>query len=795
MTFEVKTFEELVTEMKINLVNNVDEINDLNVGAVIDTIVTTFGNSLEGLYDDLNAVYAGSRISTALTTDLDELGSLVGVDRDLGVKSLGTVTFKATTSPGADLTILKDSQVSTQPNTTETQLVYNVIADTIFYDTLTAESHNFLSGTYFYKMDQRFINTVTTITGTSSSAAVTLVEDTDFEIIKVTDSTYEDDFSGTLIDNTTLVMLNDCDDDTEGTWTLDGTAIAPADNAVTFYQGTGSLDLTATVPGTQLIYKYERDTSIDASGLSMLTDIYIKHPDVLAKISNITIMASSDSSYINNYSKDFAAADLVVGWNKLISTVGDGDTVSVLNIDDAKIQYYKITIDLSSSTTIAAGYLLIDNICFATIEEYEGDIIKIYKTSGTALKQPDDSTNFLVTYKPLSVEVDVEAALVGSDYNVGVGKVVYKISSFIGITNINNYEVFINGSAIETDTVYRSRVQEASELTNVATTDAIRNNVLALSYIKNCTILDIPDRETLSEPQTFLDAAPNFRLNNLVPVNASVIVFSDLVAEITTPVTTTLNGGISDSAMSIVLTDSSSMADFGIIEIGTEKIYYSANNGSTTLTVGTLADGVTTGRGHFGTTAAAHLTAAATTLMSYENGLDFDMSTYFEVEFDSTKNNPVDSTTVYVDYDYEAVGFFDALVTGTSGELTATQLTSTETLIDTVKSAGIQYTLSQPTYIDIGIDIDISLEDGYVLSDVSSDVKTSIAAYIATLNIGDDVFVSKIIQAALTITGINDAEITDIEKDSVSTGSIANVVIAADESAVSSVDLIIVSEA
>jgi uncharacterized phage protein gp47/JayE len=789
MTFTVKTFDELVTEMKINLVNNVDEINDLNVGAVIDTVISTFGNSLEGLYEDLNVVYEGSRISTATETDLDELGSLVGLTRSAGVKSTGVVTFKASASPGANITILENSQISTQPNTTETQLVFNVLEDTVFYDTITDESHLFLSGNYDYKLNQRFINTITTLTATSGGGAETLVENTDFEIIKTTDSDYDTVFDGEIISNADLVSFNDCDDKTEGTW-VRGEEVNTAaldDYATEHYQGTSCLTLGTLNPTTEMEYTYTKDSTIDASDLSAFTYLFIRNSTVLSKIVSVKIEYASDVDFINSIYRTFSDELVAEEWNKLELTVGDSYTSATGNFDDARVKYFRITVTMNAGSEIsgASGDILLDNLFFSSYEIYTGDIIRFDKDSAIV---PDNNTNFLTTYKPLSVEVNAEAVKVGSEYNVAAGKVVYKISPFPGITSIYNYETFTDGLPEETDDIFRTRVQEASELTNVATVSAIRNNVLSLPAIKTCSIIDMPEKETLGETHIYNDGTAKFRLMNLSPIAGSIIVYDISRSNVLTD----LDGGIDDDDMVITLTDSSSFPDYGIVKIDDELIYYdSKDDGTNTLNVGTLLDGTTTGRAHNGTTAAAHLNEADVNLLSYIEDTDFELNDYFEVEFKGI-DDPTNEDVLLCDYLYEAVGFFNVYVTGLEGELTASQLETVDDLVDSIRSAGIQYEVLQPDYVSISSTIDITLEDGYLLSDVDVDIKTAVSEYINSLDIGYNVLLSKIIQAVFTIEGVSDVEITAIAKDAVPVSPVANVTVGDDEKAVSTTALITV---
>jgi hypothetical protein len=185
------------------------------------------------------------------------------------------------------------------------------------------------------------------------------------------------------------------------------------------------------------------------------------------------------------------------------------------------------------------------------------------------------------------------------------------------------------------------------------------------------------------------------------------------------------------------------------------------------------------------------LNEADVNLLSYIEDTDFELNDYFEVEFKGI-DDPTNEDVLLCDYLYEAVGFFNVYVTGLEGELTASQLETVDDLVDSIRSAGIQYEVLQPDYVSISSTIDITLEDGYLLSDVDVDIKTAVSEYINSLDIGYNVLLSKIIQAVFTIEGVSDVEITAIAKDAVPVSPVANVTVGDDEKAVSTTALITV---
>jgi len=152
MTYTKKTLDEIKANIVLNLMNNVDEINDANIGSIVDMIVTSLSQELEEQYDDLDVVYQGTRISTATGDDLEEIGAVVGVDRNEGSEATGYVTFIRNSPASAQFTITQGSIVSTQPNTETTQYKFTVDSDTLFKTSISGEEHLFVNGVNINKL-------------------------------------------------------------------------------------------------------------------------------------------------------------------------------------------------------------------------------------------------------------------------------------------------------------------------------------------------------------------------------------------------------------------------------------------------------------------------------------------------------------------------------------------------------------------------------------------------------------------------------------------------------------------
>ena len=506
MQYTKKTTDQVKNNIILNIVNNVDEINDANIGSVLDFFVTGVSEELEEQYNDLDLIYKGTRIKTATGDDLEQIGLVVGTQRRQGVEADGFVTFRRTEPTTSSFTITRNSIVGTQPNAEENTYEYLVTENIVFPASISGESQEFSDGVYIYQLDQRFIDDVTQITGISSGSGVTFTEDTDYEV----DYNYKD----TLINIDTITIVEDCTDDTA--WTESLGADAVTDNTTEVYYGASALNLLKSATDTtEMRYVSTITPTVSLSGKSIFFMLYIDDVDVLADVSSIKFYVGSSAGIINSFEYSYSQSDLNVGWNRIKL-----DPLSPLikkngNLDTGNVNFLQINITTSATNDIFnAGDLVMDMWFFATDYDYEGTVIKWNKD--TAGNLPDDGTDFNINYVPLSMEVPVIANDVGAEYNVIAGRVNHKVTNIPNVDRIYNYNRISGGIDIEDDETYRDRIQNATFLQTNATVEAIRYSILALDFVRTVNILDMPEQTATNELHVYSSSTDKYALNHEV---------------------------------------------------------------------------------------------------------------------------------------------------------------------------------------------------------------------------------------------------------------------------------------
>ena len=661
MTYTKKETEEIKTNIILNIVQNVETINDANVGSGLDLFVTAVSQELAEQYDDMDVVYEGTRISTATEDDLEEIGLIVGIERNEGELATGTVSFIRNSSTSSDIIISAGTLVATQPNTGEEQLQFLTTEAKTLYTAIAVEENTFIDGIFEYKADSRFIDALTTL----DNGTTTYTQNTDYSL----SAGYDD----IIIEPEDVSLINDCE--TAGDWTEGEEADTATANTSEYYEGTQSLNLIKSgTSSTLMSYAATFATTFDMSSDTLFTSLYIKDAAALAKISKVSLVVSDISDYSKNYTLDFST--LVVGWNRLYLDRTNADVVTTLNPNYPSMKYIKIIITTAAtSSTFSAGDLMMDFWFTSTYENYEGDIIQWDKDQTV----PVDSDTTYLTYVPLSVDIAVEANAVGVDYNISKGKITYKITSLANIDRVYNYEVFDGGIDVETDTDFRDRILSASDSVNVATTKAIKANVENLSFVSSCTVYDMPETAKTSEAHIYNSTTKEFELDNKVALDDANLVLS------------CSSGG-------------------------------SAN---------------------------------------YIKDTDYELVDNV-IDFDIGGTAPTDGDTVYVDYHYDRLGYFTAFVTGVLGSLNTSELTEINTLLDEIKAAGINYTVSEPTEVLITVDANVTILTGYVSATMDTLISAAITSYIGDLEITEDVLLSGIIQTIMNVTGVDNTTVTDI---------------------------------
>ena len=524
MSYTTKSEQDIINDILLAILENVDDINDANVGSVLRTFVESIGEEIKDLYDALDLIYAGTRIDTAASTDLEQLGKLVGISRKAGTVSSGNVTFVRLTPASADFDISADSVVTTQPNIGSEQLRYTVNSSTTFEYSVSSETQGFVDGVFNYKLAERIVGNTSAvaITATVSGTSETLTNSLDFYILK--------GFNDFIVDVDTIVTIDACEATTSWSKSTDAIAVALSTDKL---QGTYSLKLGKDGTSSDT-FSYEKVLAASVSGtsLKLVNALKFDSQTTIDKIDSITVTMGSGGSASNSYAFSLSTAILSDEWKRFRFDITDSATVTTGTPSLSAINYIKIAFTTNNATdTIVSGNVLMDSWLFADTTTYEGDILKFNKDNTV----PDTATDYAVDYTPLSKEVPVTSEAVGAKYNVNKDKIIYKVSNIPNINTINNYVTLSGGTDLETDTLLRARVLYASEAVGKATAESIRQAVLAVSGVLSCTVNDMPLTSYTTETHTFSSGVSTYSLDR------EVIYLDDN----TSPTNVTLSGTLS----------------------------------------------------------------------------------------------------------------------------------------------------------------------------------------------------------------------------------------------------------
>ncbi len=499
MAIITRTTDEIVNIILAELIGNNSDITDYNVGSVIriitEAIATQMGydGDTDNLYQQVYDVYLNSRVETATEDSLDQIGSLVGVERTSGATATGYVTFKRNTDLTSGITIAQGTIVGTTPNDDDGQRQYRTISGATFPSKVTAETHNYVDGIYNYPLNYRFFNNIDAVSGTYSGAAYVFTADTDYTV-----TSYDDYYLNTDEDITTV---DDCD--TTSGWSGYNCTVSAGSG---YYEGSGSISIKKTSTTDVECYIDNIISSIDVSNLD--PHIYINIPDTATfnKIFKIDLYLSSDS-IANSVQYTLSRTELSVGFNQYYPQT------SVINgnpsLDDITLTRLKVT---TYNTTDVFDDVGFDYFVFGTVESHVGNVLTFDKDAVT----PDTDTDFYITYNPRSVDVDVEAVEIGTTYNVSIGKVIYKVTNLPNITSIYNYVSMNGGEEIESDDDYRERIINESSSAGRATVNSIKTRLLSIDGIRSVVIEDLPLTSTTNEPHIFHQYVTDYKLWNEV---------------------------------------------------------------------------------------------------------------------------------------------------------------------------------------------------------------------------------------------------------------------------------------
>lgn len=729
MVYEEKTYSEIVADMTAYIIANTDKINDFNVGSVIRTLIEAYGYELSSeendtLYQQLTAVYEGTKIDTATGYDLEQLGALLGVTRKEGVESSGNVTFARTTPASADFDILSGSVVSTQPVVGEDSIRFIVNNTTTFEASVSSEDHTFVDGIYNYPLTQRLLDSVTSMTAIVSAVSTPLTSPGDFTI---------EEFDDEVVETDTIEVIDDCDSLTGWSGTTD--TQTPTLDTSDFKQGTASINLGKNGTSTTVFALSKTvSTPVDITNKKLLLHFY--YTSALTTVNNIEVRVGSSATDYIKWTID--PADLEDGWNFV-----------KLNTDDASFNGGPVFDDLdyiyvggqtnASGDTITLGDLKMDFIIVSATSEYEGDLIQF-------VTRPDDGTTFTTTYVPLSVEVTVTAEEPGTDYNVGSHKIVYMVSEIPGIVNIDNYEAFTNGEDEEEDDDYRDRIKESSTVGGHSTVNAIVADIESLDYIKSASVDDMPTKQEDAEPITFSTGTSEYQLQYEVAQNDSYRKITGYEDD--------LDGGIDDSQVSITLTDATNFPTSGKVLIDDEVITYTGKS---------VNDLTGCTRGTNGTAAAAHSDAAVVAHW-FAPDTDYLFTEESKVEFKGV-DDPQDTEPLKVWYQYRWLGHIEIFVIGFNALTTAQLNDLNDKITNDYKAAGIWYELTTPISSAVNVTANIHILAGYTYDTVKANVIDAIRDRINEYAIGEDVRISQLYDAIQDVAGVDYSDITTPASD------------------------------
>lgn len=725
-TLTAKNYSDIVADIVQNLIDRNTDLSDLNSGSIIRSLIEAYALELSdadynGIYQQIQKVYDSTRVSTATGDDLDEIASIVGIQRKTGVKASVQLTLRRNSPTLSDINILAGSIFSTQIVDGSSLRFYSIQQET-FKSNISNEPQEFVSGIYKYKLDERFYDNVSNISGTVSSSAYTFVKDIDWKELK--------GYTGKLIKQETIneiVVASDAESLTGWSSSTEATALA-LDNT-NFRQGLASFSLGKSGTGSPSFY-YENisGTAFDLSGKYINYLFRVADTTTLNNLNNIKIRVGADA--LNYYEFITQASTLQVGWNEIYLKPSDATIVGTPLLTN--LTYVRVEANaINSSTIITNDKLNFDYMIFAEIIDYTGDIIEWIQTG----QEPDDGTNFNNSYVPLSKEVVVEAESVGVKYNVAVNKVINKISNLPEISIVNNYEVGINGDDIELDDSLRNRITTSTLAPGKATVSTIQNAVETLDFISSANVSDTPIKVATPEIFTYSTGTDLYQLKHEVAIADSNLKI--------TSISNTLNGAIDDVQTTITLTDSTGFSTTGYVIIDSEVIAY------TGITSNDLT-GCTRG---FGSSIAATHIDTSNVSQWYLLNTDFSITDISEVSWIGT-NKPIDAESFTVSYNYSWLGHFEVFVVGPTSFTTAQQNIVDQTIID-YKAAGISYSWSSPVSVILNVSANVNIKTGYSFTNLKSSIEQAIRDKMNSYQIGESVYLSQLIDTIMNVTGVN----------------------------------------
>lgn len=830
MSINLKNQNDIVNSIIAALIsNNPDSITDYNIGSVLRTIIEAiaekigYDGDVDSLYKQAYGTYLNSRIDTATSDSLDQLGSLVGVTRFTGGSAEGDVTFRAPAKLTSDLIIPANTQVGTVPNDENGQKIFNVTNDTTFYSSVTAEEHTFINGIFDYPLNQRFIDSVSGLSGISGGNNFVFTENTDFTLQENYDDYIVDTSKAItnieLFENiigyssNEIVTMDSCDATTS--WGISGTnSVALNTTAGERKEGTGCINIVKS-DGTSdkcTVYKTLLSSAdISSKEVSVWYYIYDK-----TKISSIKMIAGQDSS--NFYYNTYLTANLVTGWNRL--------TVNSLNTQfgspaTTNVDYVALDITTANaSDTFAGNQQRMDYWFNDTILKLNNTDFKQGSYSASPAKL---STSYDYVYYDKAL---TSTSIYGQDMNIKMKikdtttkNKISKIEFYLG--NVSSNIAFIY--TIDKDNITTIGSWVDYFLTAYKTNGSPSPSIIDFIRIK---IYTINATDTLAYDDILFD---NWIFGTLRPYYGDIIHFVGGTGVTLPDTNTTFKTTYVPLSWEV---DCTAVASGTGYNVSKNKIVYKVTylttiesiNNYDAMTGGTDAETDTALRTRIKANSIAGRATVHSIKTALENveqirsanvielpersgvaethtyvsgtpgyqmlnkviiddanwvvsgvsggsGITFVKNTDYTVSPEDNKiyfgtsgavSLPDNSSIFYTNYHYNALGFIDVYVAGEQIPMSLATSGLVSGAIDNYKGGGVVLNWYEPTIKYITINATVTLQTGYLFSTIQSQVESAVSNYIGSLGVGENVLASKVIAAIMSVTGIANTTLVDI---------------------------------
>lgn len=821
---------DIVNEIIAKLISEAPEnITDYNIGSILRTIIEALAEKLgydgdtDALYKQLYDTYQNSRIDTAVGDSLDQLGALVGVTRFTGGNAGGNVTFSITSPLTTDLTIAADTQIGTVPNDVNGQKIFTVDAATTFAKSVSAEEHTFINGIYDYPMAQRFLDSITGLSGISGGSNYVFTENTDFTITEdyddyivdtsasITNIDLFESVSGYLSNE--LSLLDACDATTG--WSISGSnSIALNTTAGERKEGTGCINIVKSDTGSNLVNVYKTLASSISLANKEVSVWYYVHDKT--KLTSVAVLAGQDNS--NFYYKTHLAATLIDGWNRL--TVNSLDT-QFGSPTTSSVDFVGLNITtVANSTTFAGNQQRMDYWLDDTVMKLNNSDFKQGSYSASPLK-------LLTSYDYVYYDKTItSSSIYGKDMHIKM-----KVKDTTTKNKISKIEFYLGNVSSNVSFIYTIDKDDIDTVgswvnyykTAYKTVGSPSSSIIDFIRIK---IYTINSSDTLAVDDIILD---NWIFGILLPYEGDLITFTGGTGTTLPDTNTTFKTSYVPLSWEVACTADGIGTEYNVSK---DKIVYKVTylpeidsiNNYEAFTGGTDEETDTALRTRIKAnsiagratvhsiktaienieqvrsanvvelpektvTSETHVYADGT--LSYQlynkvilddanwvvsgttsgSGMTFVKNTDYTITTEDNKLNfatsgtgnlPDNNTTFYTSYHYEALGYIDVYVAGEQIPMDSETSGLVSGAIDDYKGGGVILNWYEPTIKYITINATITLSSGYAFATVLSQVESAIANYISSLGVGDDVLASKIVAAIMSVTGVANTTLVDI---------------------------------